>query len=33
VTLLAYIFLVGPAFALVGLWVMQRYDDRFAIEL
>jgi lipopolysaccharide transport system permease protein len=32
-TLLAYIFLVGPAFALLGLWVVQRYDDRFAIEL
>ena len=32
-TLLAYIFLVGPALALIGLWVVQRYDDRFAIEL
>jgi homopolymeric O-antigen transport system permease protein len=32
-TLLAYIFLVGPALALLGLWVVQRYDDRFAIEL
>jgi lipopolysaccharide transport system permease protein len=31
--LLLYIFLVGPVLALVGLWVVQRYDDRFAIEL
>ena len=30
---LAYVFLVGPALALVGLWVVQHYDDRFAIEL
>ena len=32
-SLLLYIFLVGPALALVGLWVVQHYDDRFAIEL
>jgi ABC-type polysaccharide/polyol phosphate export permease len=32
-TLLAYIFLVGPVLALVGLSVMQRYEDRLAIEL
>jgi lipopolysaccharide transport system permease protein len=32
-SLLGYIFLVGPALALLGLWVVQRYDDRFAIEL
>jgi homopolymeric O-antigen transport system permease protein len=32
-SLLVYIFLVGPALALIGLWVVQRYDDRFAIEL
>jgi lipopolysaccharide transport system permease protein len=32
-TLLAYIFLVGPLLALAGLWVMQRYEDRLAIEL
>jgi lipopolysaccharide transport system permease protein len=31
--LLVYVFLVGPAFALLGLWVMQRYEDRLAIEL
>ena len=30
---LAYIFLVGPLVALVGLWVLQRYEDRVAIEL
>lgn len=32
-SLLAYIFLVGPAVALVGLWVVQRFEDRLAIEL
>jgi homopolymeric O-antigen transport system permease protein len=32
-SLLAYMFFVGPALALAGLWVVQRYDDRFAIEL
>jgi lipopolysaccharide transport system permease protein len=32
-SLLVYIFLVGPVLALVGLWVMQRYEDRLAIEL
>ena len=32
-TLLVYIFLVGPVLALIGLWVMQRYEDRLAIEL
>jgi lipopolysaccharide transport system permease protein len=32
-SILVYIFLVGPAMALLGLWVVQRYDDRFAIEL
>ena len=32
-TLLAYVFIVGPAFAVLGLWLFQRYEDRFAIEL
>jgi lipopolysaccharide transport system permease protein len=32
-SLLVYIFLVGPALALFGLWVMQRFEDRLAIEL
>ena len=32
-TLLIYIFLVGPLVALLGLWVMQRFEDRIAIEL
>jgi lipopolysaccharide transport system permease protein len=32
-SLLVYIFVVGPAFALLGLWVIQRYEDRLAIEL
>ena len=31
--LLLYIFVVGPLVALLGLWVMQRYEDRIAIEL
>lgn len=31
--MLAYVFLVGPALALLGLAVMQRYEDRFAVEL
>ncbi len=30
---LLYIFLVGPAFALVGLSVVQRYEDTLAVEL
>ncbi len=32
-SLLIYIFLVGPLTALLGLWVVQRYEDRVAIEL
>ena len=32
-SLLAYVFIVGPAFALVGLWCVQRYEDRFAVEV
>jgi ABC-2 type transport system permease protein len=32
-TLLVYIFVVGPLLALVGLSVIQRYEDRLAIEL
>src|SRR3954469_8520942 len=32
-TLLLYVFLVGPFVALLGLWLMQRYEDRLAIEL
>jgi len=31
--LLAYIFVVGPLIAIVGLAVIQRYEDRFAVEL
>jgi lipopolysaccharide transport system permease protein len=30
---LAYVFLVGPLVALAGLWILQRYDDRLAVEL
>jgi len=31
--LLIYVFVVGPAVAFVGLRVIQRYEDRFAVEL
>jgi homopolymeric O-antigen transport system permease protein len=31
--LLVYIFAVGPAFAVAGLRVLQRYEDRLAVEL
>ena len=31
--LLVYVLTVGPALALIGLWVIQRYEDRFAVEL
>ena len=30
---LLYVFLVGPLVALLGLWVVQRFQDRVAIEL
>ena len=30
---LVYMAVVGPAFLLVGLWVVQRYEDRFAVVL
>jgi ABC-2 type transport system permease protein len=32
-TLLVYVFVVGPAVALIGLRVVQRFEDRLAIEL
>jgi ABC-2 type transport system permease protein len=32
-SLLFYIFAAGPLLALVGLWVVQHYEDRVAIEL
>lgn len=32
-TLLVYVFVVGPAIALLGLSVLQQYEDRFAVEL
>jgi homopolymeric O-antigen transport system permease protein len=32
-SLLLYVFVVGPLVALLGLWVVQRYEDRVAIEL
>ena len=33
VPLLVYIFAVGPALAVLGLRVLQRYEDRLAVEL
>jgi lipopolysaccharide transport system permease protein len=32
-SLMVYIFAVGPATALLGLWVIQRFEDRFAIQV
>ena len=32
-SLLIYIFLVGPVIAALGLWVIQRFEGRFAVEL
>jgi lipopolysaccharide transport system permease protein len=32
-SLLVYVFVVGPLVALLGLWVIQRYEDRFAVAL
>jgi lipopolysaccharide transport system permease protein len=32
-SLLVYIFVVGPLVALVGLWVIQRFEGRFAVEV
>ena len=32
-SLLIYVFVVGPVVAVVGLWVLQRYEDRFAVEV
>jgi ABC-type polysaccharide/polyol phosphate export permease len=32
-SLLLYIFLVGPLIAAIGLWVIQRYEGRFAVEV
>ena len=32
-SLLAYIFVVGPLVAATGLWVIQRFEGRFAVEV
>jgi ABC-type polysaccharide/polyol phosphate export permease len=32
-SLLIYVFVAGPVAALLGLWCIQRYEDRFAIEI
>jgi ABC-2 type transport system permease protein len=32
-SLLVYVFVVGPLVGLLGLWVVQRFEDRIAIEL
>jgi ABC-2 type transport system permease protein len=31
--LLVYIFVAGPFVAAIGLWVIQRFEDRFAVEV
>ena len=31
--LLVYVFVAGPAAALLGLWIFQRFDDQLAVEL
>jgi lipopolysaccharide transport system permease protein len=33
VSLLVYIFVVGPLLAGIGLWVIQKYEGRFAVEV
>jgi ABC-type polysaccharide/polyol phosphate export permease len=32
-SLLVYVFVAGPVVALVGLWCVQRFEDRFAVEV
>jgi ABC-2 type transport system permease protein len=32
-SLLVYIFVAGPLVAAIGLWVIQRFEDRFAVEV
>jgi len=32
-SLLVYIFVVGPLVAAIGLWVIQRFEGRFAVEV
>jgi lipopolysaccharide transport system permease protein len=32
-SLLIYVFVAGPVAALLGLWCVQRYEDRFAVEV
>jgi ABC-2 type transport system permease protein len=32
-SLLLYIFIVGPLIAAIGLWVIQRFEGRFAVEV
>jgi lipopolysaccharide transport system permease protein len=33
ISLLVYTAIVGPLFAVAGLWLIQRYSDRFAVEV
>ena len=33
ISLLVYIFLVGPLVGAIGLWVIQRFEGRFAVEV
>jgi ABC-type polysaccharide/polyol phosphate export permease len=32
-TLIAYCVIVGPAMALIGIWVLRRNDEKIAVEL
>lgn len=32
-SLLIYVFVAGPVMALLGLWCIQRFEDRFAVEV
>jgi lipopolysaccharide transport system permease protein len=32
-SLLLYVFIAGPVAAILGLWVVQRFEDRFAAEI
>ncbi len=33
VSLLIYVFVTGPVVAMLGLWCIQRFEDRFAVEV
>jgi len=33
ITMMLYCLVVGPAVALIGVWVLRRHDDKFAVSL